>query len=239
MRKVNYRNALAVALIALLPACSGTVFKQFDVAPGAKSLSVDATQRFLIVKKAPEGSKTDVMVCAEPSPDAGRTVAGQIAAAGVLPKGLQGQLSAERAEALASLATRTTSIQLVRDVWYRACEGVMNGLHGPEDIKKLAKGMGSLITALAAFDAIAGSPASPAVAIGHNTESEASQSDDDGGKAGGKTTSSPQFAKNNTSSAPLSAASAEAVVEIYKAFLLASSKLHETDLTPQELGLAE
>mgnify|MGYP001164776319 FL=1 len=163
-----YSHSVTAGLVAALAlgGCTGKTFEQFDVSPNGRSVSVDATQRFLLVKPNPANTKSDVVVCAEPSPDAAMAVAAQIAGSGVLPSGLQAGLSGARSESLASLGLRTPAIQLVRDMWYRACEGLINGVHDPDQLVEFAKKVDRLIVVLAAIDGISNAPTAPAVAIG-------------------------------------------------------------------------
>src|SRR5215212_8716913 len=101
MRMVMPKKDAIVLFVTLcaVTGCTGKTFKQFDISgPDPKSLSVDATQRFLLVKQMPDGK---ILVCAEPSPDAAMAVAAELAGSGVLPSGLQAALSGSRSESLA------------------------------------------------------------------------------------------------------------------------------------------
>jgi hypothetical protein len=160
--------------IMLLSGCTGKTFKQFDVSsPNAQSVSVDATQRFLLVKRMPVDGSPGVVVCAEPSPDAAMAVAAELAASGTLPNAVQVALTGGKSESLASLGLRTPAIQLVRDIWYRACEGYMNGVHKKPFLNAAARKMDKLIVTLAAIDGITSAPAASAVAIGQMINGEA------------------------------------------------------------------
>lgn len=79
-----------------------------------------------------------------------------------------------KSESLASLGLRTPAIQLVRDIWYRACEGYMNGVHDETFLNAAARKMDKLIVTLAAIDGITSASAAPAVAIGQMINGEAS-----------------------------------------------------------------
>lgn len=161
--------------IMLLSGCTGKTFKQFDVSsPSAQSVSVDATQRFLLVKHTTVDGAPAVLVCAEPSPDAAMAVAAELAASGTLPNAVQVAFGGGKSESLASLGLRTPAIQLVRDIWYRACEGHMNGVHDKPFLNAAARKMDMLIVTLAAIDGITSAPAAPAVAIGQMINGEAS-----------------------------------------------------------------
>ena len=98
----------------------------FDPSSG-DSRFVDAQQRAVIsiVRENSDGSK-DVKVCAEPSPDAlvatATALSGHGEAAG---KAIEAAFS--QSNSVASIGLRTQSIQLLRDAYYRVCEGYMNG----------------------------------------------------------------------------------------------------------------
>ncbi len=236
------RLAMSAALVLALGACSGKTFKQFQVAPGAPSLSVDATQRFLLVKSRSDG---DVIVCAEPSPDAAMVVAAEAGASGVLPNGLQLGGSGARSEALASLGLRTPAIQLVRDLWYRACEGYINGVHNEPQLNEMAKKVDRLIVALAAFDAISDTPTAPAVAIGQvgaaesSTEASITASGSGNGTRAGKTgskagTSSVELKFQELAARSKADGAAVAIAEIYRMFLEADiAKGDDTIYSPR------
>lgn len=234
------KNAVALsAMLCALMGCTGKTFKQFDISgPDPKSLSVDATQRFLLVKQMPNG---EILVCAEPSPDAAMAVAAEIATSGVLPSGLQAALSGSRSESLASLGLRTPAIQLVRDLWYRACEGLMNGVHGPEELNIMAGKVDRLIVALAAFDAIANAPAAPAVAIGQVGDASASTEGTlgaDGGTTGKTTTSagskSSTFVFKDIAAGSDTPDSSQRIAEIFRLFLIADL---DGDITSQDAAI--
>jgi hypothetical protein len=224
---ISRQLVMSTAIVLALSACSGKTFKQFEVAPGAPSLSVDATQRFLLVKTTSSG---DVIVCAEPSPDATMAVAAQIAGSGVLPSGLQAGVSGARSEALASLGLRTPANQLVRDLWYRACEGYINGVHDKDLLNEYAAKVDRLIAALAAFDAVANTPVAPAVAIGQvgaaesTTEASITTNATDGGATSGKTGTKAGTQSTTITVQQLPASSnpegaAAAITEIFRMFL--------------------
>lgn len=235
---ITYRLMLSTAVVLGLSGCTGKTFKQFEVAPGAPSLSVDATQRFLLLKTRSDGN---VIVCAEPSPDAAMAVAAQLAGSGVLPSGLQAALSGSRNEALASLGLRTPAIQLVRDIWYRACEGYINEVHGKEQLNEMADRVDRLIAALAAFDAISDTPVAPAVVIGQAggakaaTEGSASSDAAGSGSRSGKTSAEAGTQNISITLQDLPARSkaegaAAAIVDIFRMYLEADIGEKETNL---------
>lgn len=215
----------------LLSGCTGKTFKQFDVSsPNAQSVSVDATQRFLLVKHTTIDGKPAVVRCAEPSPDAAMAVAAELAASGTLPNAVQAALTGGKSESLASLGLRTPAIQLVRDIWYRACEGYMNEVHDPDFLNAAARKMDRLIVTLAAIDGITGAPAASAVAIGQMINGEASTEATRGadgslaGKGGAKAATSGLTVNVEPGAARSSADGAAAAVQAIVKDYLASSK---------------
>jgi hypothetical protein len=91
------------------------------------SVSMDARQRVILSTNKGGVNQNGRIVCAEPSPDA----IVSIAASGLLkvPVGEKNlvDIDARSAEAVAKLGTRTSTIQLLRDGLYRACEAYLNG----------------------------------------------------------------------------------------------------------------
>ncbi len=96
------------------------------------------------------------VTCAEPQPDAIRAVAQEFAAAlkgANLP--VEGSAGGAFREAVAELGRRTPSIQLMRDVLYRNCEMVMNGILTEQDILLIAPQIDNLIVGTLAIDSLA------------------------------------------------------------------------------------
>lgn len=134
------RNLKRIAVIAglsiALAGCGGgTIFKQFKLSDGT-SITTGARQRVIInspinptpTEPSRPGQVNPVrIVCAEPSPDVALAVANSFGlGVSVVSKG-SGSVSASQAEGIAQLAERVSTIQLLRDGLYRACEAYANG----------------------------------------------------------------------------------------------------------------
>ena len=97
---------------------------------GSSAVSMDVKQRVVFSQKLPaaEGALNQVVVCAEPSPDA-MTVLGASGGLSLNDAMAEKSLgaSASFAETGAFVGLRTQSIQLLRDAMYRLCEGYAGG----------------------------------------------------------------------------------------------------------------
>ena len=164
MRNLLYTIAVVVSLVLLTTGCAwiGTkTFEKFDVNKGT-SLSIDATQRVILVKDGEKGRK----VCAEPSPDAIVAAAAHAAVKGDVAGQGGGELSGGFSQAASSIGIRTATIQLLRDGYYRACEASMNGLLGPETYQGIVEGIGPVMIGLVAIDGLTQMKPAPVVSIG-------------------------------------------------------------------------
>jgi hypothetical protein len=151
--------ATVVVVASLLGGCSGSqeIFRPFDI--DQTSVSADAKQRVIIsALRGPEG-QTRRIVCAEPSPDATAATAASLgtdlAAKVPLPQA-GGTVSPEAnlalqyaiAEQVAYVGVRNSTIQLLRDGLYRACEAYMNGAIGDFGYSLILANYGRLMVAL-------------------------------------------------------------------------------------------
>lgn len=168
--------AAAMTLAAGLAGCSSTIHKEQRL-DGVDTLSLDAKQRLVLVSHRPNQPP---IVCAEPSPDAIVAMSAALAASGSasLPAPpLPGETESpgnntfsggggfSRSESAASIAMRTASIQILRDGYYRLCEGLIGGSIRPEAYGDIVHGIGDFIATAMAIDAAAGTKHAPAVAI--------------------------------------------------------------------------
>jgi hypothetical protein len=158
MKKLGGLPAL-IAGAALLAACTGTqeIFRPFNV--DETSVSADAKQRVIISALRGTDGQTRRIVCAEPSPDAISAVAASLGAnfsakipflqAGqaLTPEG-QLALQYALAEQVAYIGVRNSTIQLLRDGLYRACEAYMNGAIGDFGYALILANYGRLMVAL-------------------------------------------------------------------------------------------
>lgn len=117
--------------VALHGCASFTTFHK-DIGEPVTGYSMDAKQRLLLVNNittlGKNGTQEKVRrVCAEPSPDALSALGASVGASIISDVGATKQLAAALGESSASIGLRTTSIQLMRDAMYRACEAYLSG----------------------------------------------------------------------------------------------------------------
>jgi hypothetical protein len=170
------RIVVALLVLPLISGCSQYYFEEFNIdGPRAKSATMDAKQRLLLVTHEGGKSRDRKIVCAEPSPDAFSVSAASAAASaaantpgttqGAGATNVTGGGAASRSEAGASLAMRTQTVQLLRDGLYRACEAYMNGAIDQFQYNVLLVNMDRLMTTLMGIDAIGGTQNVAPVAI--------------------------------------------------------------------------
>lgn len=126
------------------------------------SVAIDVKQRVVFsqdraeLDKSGQRLRTNVVVCAEPSPDA-LTVLG--ASGGLSINGASGKFgnaSASLAESGASIGLRTQSIQLLRDAMYRLCEGYAGGAVSDSDFAAMQRRYQSTMMGLIAIEQLTG-----------------------------------------------------------------------------------
>ncbi len=178
------RTALAGVLrhvtvaLAVLPmmGCANYIFRPFNIDSGT-SLSVDAMQRMVLVTHKGGKSGDRLVVCTEPSPDAISALAasGSANVSGTLPSATPGGPSQgsgagsgsfAMSEAVASIAMRTQTIQLLRDGLFRACEAYMNGAIDQHQYNVVLLNIDRLMVTLLGVDAIGGMGMVAPVTIG-------------------------------------------------------------------------
>ncbi|MEQ1931014.1 MAG: hypothetical protein ABL957_10885 [Parvularculaceae bacterium] len=171
MKRYAYRAAsLAISLSLAGCANFNTAYRDFDIDDGAGAM-VDIKQRAVIVSRQRDanGDKRSI-VCAEPSPDALSAYAAELAA-----EGGNGQVSASLTAAMQESASfvglRTQSIQLLRDSFYRVCEGYMSGALSREQFDILTRRHQRFMVALLGIEQLTGAVKAPAVTI--TTEGQA------------------------------------------------------------------
>lgn len=128
-----------------------SIFRTVDLDSG-RSISTDASQRLVINTKTHPTSRPgrvnpERIVCAEPSPDVASIVANTFGAGiNILGKG-NGAFAAGQSTALAQLAERTITVQLLRDQMYRACEAYSNGaISGTEYSLLMSRNNDAMVT---------------------------------------------------------------------------------------------
>ena len=204
--------ALAIGSVAL-GGCNSVIFKQFDADKG--SLSMDARQRTILSAERGTPSDPHRIVCAEPSPDALATIAASAGVSGGI-SGIIPQLpgSADLAASFASgeqaamIGARNSTIQLLRDGLYRACEAYMNGALGDFGYGLVLVNYGRVMVSLLTADGLAHPGLVQPVVIGStpgNTTTSAK-----GSKSGSETKSEGTEAATASDAAEIVPASAPA-----------------------------
>lgn len=161
----------AVLGLALCACSSGPIHKPFDLASDnddkrAAGLALDARQRAILSVDIKQSSsplgqvKPRQVICAEPSPDVA------VAMAEAFSLGLSGKLGAQESvagalsrgstESLAQLGQRTATVQLLRDLLYRACEAYANGALSASSYAVMLSGIDDFATTLFLSEAAAG-----------------------------------------------------------------------------------
>jgi hypothetical protein len=139
-----------------------SIYRELDTSQGKGAL-IDIKQRAIISGKVDtiengEVTKTNYVVCAEPSPDAMSALSAAIASDKL---GLAGSLQ----EGAAFVGLRTQSIQLLRDAMYRYCEMYMNGGISKSQYQLLLRRNQRYMVALLAIEQLTGAIKVPAISI--------------------------------------------------------------------------
>lgn len=140
---------------ALLQGCAGLTTYQASLGDPSTGVSMDAQQRMLLVNPDPKKVNARRM-CAEPSPDVmsaiGASMSGSLFGSGSASKALSAALS----QNVQNIGLRTQSIQLMRDMMYRVCEGYLNYAYDDEDYMSLQTQAQGLIVGLLAIEQLTG-----------------------------------------------------------------------------------
>jgi len=153
--------------------CTGTIHWSENIG-GADTLSVDARQRFLMVgtrvAQTKHGIESKPVRCTEPSPDA--LVAMQAAASGSASlsnvggvSNAAGSFAARSSEAAASIGYRDSSIQMLRDAYFRMCEAYMNGALTQKEYETMVTNADTYLAVASTIQIIGANPAAPVVGI--------------------------------------------------------------------------
>ena len=147
-----------VLTAAILSGCSAQTVKVDD----GSAIATDATKRLVVVGKNEKGR----VICAEPSPDAVASAALQAAAKANIPQAnVNAELSSSYARAVASIGLRSASIQILRDLGYRACEGVANGVIKEETYHEIVEHLGTTTLSLIAIEGLTQMHPAPLVVV--------------------------------------------------------------------------
>lgn len=166
--------------------------------PDGRSHLIDAKQRAIVVwplsepeqRQAKAGSGSGkgatarkaedyysrMYVCTEPSPDAFSVLAtsGEFSLTGETGAAAAGSLAST--ETGASLVRRTTTIQALRDAYFRLCEAHANGAIDDIDLMVGQRHNQTMLLGMLAVEQLTGAMAAPAVAIGGSAEATSASS---------------------------------------------------------------
>ncbi len=141
-------------ILSATAACSTappSIFEPFSFDRG-NSLSTDAGQRVIINMKTHASShpgrvNPERIICAEPSPDVASAVASSLGfGLNILGKA-NTAISSAQGTALAQLAERTITVQLLRDQMYQACQAYSNGaISGTEYSLLMSRNNDAMVT---------------------------------------------------------------------------------------------
>ena len=147
------------ALAAMMAGCSTITVKLED----GDTIVTDASKRLVVTSKNADGER---IVCAEPSPDAVASLALDAALKAKVPQAdVDAELAGSYARTLASIGLRTASIQILRDLGYRACEGVINNVIDKHVYRSLVAGVGDATIALVAIEGLTQMRPAPLVVV--------------------------------------------------------------------------
>lgn len=168
-----------ICLIVSLAGCARltSIHRDINVDSGTGAI-VDMKQRVLLVsRQIKDGSKEKrTIVCAEPSPDALSAYAAEFAAEANIPNKMDTKLAAAFQESASFTGLRTQSIQLLRDGFYRMCEGYMSGAFDEIQYAWLMRRYQKNMVALLAIEQLTGAVRAPSVTINTQGSTEAARS---------------------------------------------------------------
>lgn len=141
--RTSATTVLVCIATALLGGC-GTTYSLKEFSPtkdGPKTALIDIKQRAILsgTRKIGSSTATEVITCAEPSPDALSSLASEIALETKVKDSLQATLGFSQQEAASFVGLRTQTIQLLRDGMYRLCEGYLSGALTQPDFAWLSR----------------------------------------------------------------------------------------------------
>src|SRR5262249_22001272 len=116
-------------------------------------------------------AKPKLVRCAEPSPDALVATQSVLSASanaqniGTSGAGGSAALAAKTAESAASLGFRDSSIQMLRDSYFRLCEAYMTGVLSDKEYGHMVENADTYLAVASALQIMGSNPVAPGVAI--------------------------------------------------------------------------
>lgn len=152
--------------------------KEIDLRNGA--VSIDVKQRVVFSQdRTRDRGRKDVVVCAEPSPDALTVISASGGISVPSEAGTPVNISTALSESGASIGLRTQSIQLLRDAMYRLCEGYAAGAVSETDFAAMQRRYQSTMMGLIAIEQLTGPVVAAQVLLKTSASSQAGASSGD------------------------------------------------------------
>ena len=156
----SYSAFLALGIASLLSACSANhdaVFRSFDATQG-NSVAIDAKQRLAIanIRKGYYGVPDQMVVCAEPSPDALSVLGASFSASGSEAQKFALDLAGASSESAEKIGLRTQTITVMRDEMYRLCEQYQSGALSAPGFERLQRRNQNYMMGLLAIEQLTG-----------------------------------------------------------------------------------
>jgi hypothetical protein len=164
--------SLLLALLFSFTGCAqlNSIHRTLDVNEGKGAL-IDIKQRAIIVKKR----GNEIVVCAEPSPEALSAYAAEVAGKVDVPAEISAELASAFQEGSSYVGLRTQSIQLLRDSLYRLCEGYANGALDRAQYSTLMRRYQKYMVALLGIEQLTGAVRTPPATVSTQGVAETSR----------------------------------------------------------------
>jgi hypothetical protein len=162
----RFRLSAVLLTAVVLQGCAYLTHYQASIGEPSTGVSMDAKQRVVLVNNAPAGS-TDKWrrMCAEPSPDALSALSASFGLSLLDGSEKAKQLSGALAESAGSIGLRTSSIQLMRDAMFRACESYLNGGISKDRYAELQEQGQTMVVGLLAIEQLTGAVKADSLAL--------------------------------------------------------------------------
>lgn len=125
---------------------------------------IDAKQRAVWQTTKYKGTEAVTIVCAEPSPDALSAISSNLGF-NLEKDDIKAAFNAVVAEGASTIGIRTSSIQLLRDALYRACEAYASGALTPDAYNRLSKRYQKSMVTLLAIEQLTSSVYPPSMTL--------------------------------------------------------------------------
>ncbi len=185
---MKYRIFIAIVIAATFSGCARltSIHRDTPLEPsGDKLFAIDAKQRIVVTShrtsyeydenKKPIKTISNLITCAEPSPDALSVISAAFSSSlDVSGKGALGLNNAIN-ESGSNIGLRTQSIQLLRDGMYRLCEGYMGGAISDVEFQLNQRRYQNIMVGLLAIEQLTGVVRPPQVVLGGNLAVDAGE----------------------------------------------------------------